>query len=106
MDRHALQTQFPPSRIELWNGPQFRLPSLHSVLITSALGIQSPQSPRQSTATVPQTRKKYSNLSFQESDFFSRHFLKRSKIGISDRIEIFPARDLAKTGSRGRSCHA
>jgi hypothetical protein len=36
MDRHALQTQFPPSRIELWNAPQFRLPSLHSVLITSA----------------------------------------------------------------------
>src|SRR4029077_13422212 len=32
-ERHALQTQFPPSRIELWNGPQFRLPSLHSVLI-------------------------------------------------------------------------
>jgi hypothetical protein len=36
IDRHALQTQFPPSRIELWNAPQFRLPSLHSVLITSA----------------------------------------------------------------------
>jgi Fusaric acid resistance protein-like len=26
---------------------------------------------------------------FQESDFFSRHFLKRSKTGISDRIEKF-----------------
>ena len=36
IERHALQTQFPPSRIELWNAPQFRLPSLHSVLITSA----------------------------------------------------------------------
>ncbi len=33
MDRHALQTQFPPSAIELRNSPQFRLPSLHSVLI-------------------------------------------------------------------------
>src|SRR6266550_7936749 len=33
IDRHALQTQFPPSRIELWNAPQFQLPSLHSVLI-------------------------------------------------------------------------
>ena len=33
-------------------------------------------------------------------------FLKLSKIGISERIEIFPARDLAKTGSRARSCHA
>src|SRR6266576_4427153 len=33
MDRHALQTQFPPSAIELRNSPQFRLPSLHRVLI-------------------------------------------------------------------------
>jgi hypothetical protein len=32
-ERHELQTQFPPSRIELWNASQFRLPSLHSVLI-------------------------------------------------------------------------
>jgi hypothetical protein len=31
--RHALQPQFPPSRIELWNAPEFQLPSLHSVLI-------------------------------------------------------------------------
>jgi hypothetical protein len=35
-DRHALQTQFPPSRIELWNAPQFWLPSFHSVSITAA----------------------------------------------------------------------
>ena len=33
IDRHALQTQFPPSRIELRNAPQFQLPSLHRVLI-------------------------------------------------------------------------
>ena len=33
IDRHALQTQFPPSGIELRNGPQFQLPSVHSVLI-------------------------------------------------------------------------
>ena len=33
IDRQALQTQFPPSRIELWNAPQFQLPSLHRVLI-------------------------------------------------------------------------
>jgi hypothetical protein len=32
-ERHALQTQFPPSRIELWNAPHFRLRSLHNVLI-------------------------------------------------------------------------
>ena len=36
MDRHALQTQFPPSRIELRNGPQVRLPSFHRVSITAA----------------------------------------------------------------------
>ena len=34
------------------------------------------------------------------------NYLKHSEIGISERIEIFPARDLAKTGSRARSCHA
>src|SRR5438132_9577489 len=36
VDRHALQTQFPPSAIELRNGPQLWLPSLHSVSITAA----------------------------------------------------------------------
>src|SRR6266481_7101526 len=36
MDRHALQTQFPPSAIELRDGPQFRLPSFHSASITTA----------------------------------------------------------------------
>src|SRR5580765_4920383 len=40
IDRHALQTQFPPSRIELWDAPQFRLPSLHSVL--SKAGARKP----------------------------------------------------------------
>jgi hypothetical protein len=35
-ERHALQTQFPPSGIELRNGPQFRLPSFHSASITAA----------------------------------------------------------------------
>src|SRR5438477_8728511 len=39
--------------------------------------------------------------------FCSHHsFLKLSETDISKRIEIFPARDLAKTGSRARSCHA
>jgi hypothetical protein len=36
IDRHALQTQFPPSGIELQNGPQFRLPSLHNVSTKAA----------------------------------------------------------------------
>ena len=30
---YELQTQFPPSRIELWNALQFQLPSLHRFLI-------------------------------------------------------------------------
>jgi hypothetical protein len=33
LDRHELQPQFPPSRIDLRNAPQFQLPSLHRVLI-------------------------------------------------------------------------
>jgi hypothetical protein len=36
IDRHALQTQFPPSGIELRDGPQFRLPGLHSISTTAA----------------------------------------------------------------------
>src|SRR5436190_23148296 len=36
IERHALQTQFPPSRIELRDGPQLRLPSFHSASITAA----------------------------------------------------------------------
>jgi hypothetical protein len=32
-ERDELQTQFPPSSIELRNAPQFRLPRLHRVLI-------------------------------------------------------------------------
>jgi hypothetical protein len=44
---------------------------------------------RQSTGSVPQTRRKCSKLSFQESDFFSRHFLKRSKVDISQNLKCF-----------------
>src|SRR4029077_15632819 len=36
MDRHALQPQFPPSGIELRNGPQLWLPSFHSASTTAA----------------------------------------------------------------------
>src|SRR4029077_9953759 len=57
------------------------------------------QSPRQSTGSVPQTRKKCSNLSFQESDFFSCHFLKRSKIDISA-IRNFLGRSSAAVSTR------
>jgi len=47
------------------------------------------QAPRQSTGSVPQTRKKCSNLGFQESDFSSWHFLKRSKIDILGNLKFF-----------------
>src|SRR5438552_2206220 len=36
IDRHALQTQFPPSAIELRNGPQLWLPSFQSASTTAA----------------------------------------------------------------------
>src|SRR2546427_10882307 len=36
IDRHALQTQFPPSRIELRNGPKLHFPSSHSVSTMAA----------------------------------------------------------------------
>ena len=43
---------------------------------------------RQSTGSVPQTRKKCSNLSFQESVFSSYHFLKRLKTDISQNVNL------------------
>jgi hypothetical protein len=36
IDWHAFQTQFPPSRIELWNCPKLRFPSSHSVSTMAA----------------------------------------------------------------------
>src|SRR6266567_4584288 len=36
IDRHALQTQFPPSRIELGNSSQLHFPSSHSVSTMAA----------------------------------------------------------------------
>jgi hypothetical protein len=36
MDCHALQTQFPPSAIELRDGPQLRLPNFHSASTAAA----------------------------------------------------------------------
>src|SRR5882762_3304253 len=36
IERHALQTQFPPSRIELRNGPQLYFPSSHNVSTMAA----------------------------------------------------------------------
>src|SRR5258705_9972148 len=69
-DRHALQTQFPPSRIELWNAPQFRLPSLHSVLINA--GARNP------IATIATTINGHSTTNQKEifqSEFLGVRFL-------------------------------
>ena len=70
MDRHALQTQFPPSRIELWNAPQFQLPSLHRVLIKA--GARNP------IATIATTINGHSTTNQKEilqSEFLGVGFL-------------------------------
>ncbi len=69
-ERDELQTQFPPSRIELWNGPQFRLPSLHSVLIKA--GARNP------IATIATTINGHSTTNQKEilqSEFLGVGFL-------------------------------
>jgi hypothetical protein len=63
--RHELQTQFPPSRIELWNAPQFRLPSLHSVLIKA--GARNP------IATIARTISGHSATN--QKEIFQSEFL-------------------------------
>ena len=69
-ERDALQTQFPPSRIELWNAPQFQLPSLHSVLIKA--GARNP------IATIATTINGHSTTNQKEilqSEFLGVGFL-------------------------------
>ena len=68
--RHELQTQFPPSRIELWNAPQFQLPSLHRVLIKA--GARNP------IATIATTINGHSTTNQKEilqSEFLGVGFL-------------------------------
>ena len=68
--RHELQTQFPPSRIELWNALQFQLPSLHSVLIKA--GARNP------IATIATTINGHSTTNQKEilqSEFLGVGFL-------------------------------
>src|SRR6266481_5129609 len=65
IDRHALQAQFPPSRIELRNAPQFRLPSLHSVLIKA--GARNP------IATIATTINGHSTTN--QKEIFQSEFL-------------------------------
>jgi hypothetical protein len=69
-ERDELQTQFPPSRIELWNGPQFQLPSLHRVLIKA--GARNP------IATIATTINGHSTTNQKEilqSEFLGVGFL-------------------------------
>src|SRR6267378_3421535 len=107
MDRHALQTQFPPSAIELRNASQFRLPSLHSVLITAVA-----RNPIRTIATTINGHSTTNQKEIFQSEFLGVGFLfmllfssvRRSAFQKGSRI--FPARDLAKTGSRAGSCHA
>src|SRR5580765_125699 len=66
IDRHALQTQFPPSRIELRDAPQFRLPSLHSVLIKA--GARNP------IATIATTINGHSTIN--QKEIFQSEFLR------------------------------
>src|SRR6266576_6394366 len=70
IDRHAFQTQFPPSRIELWNAPQFQLSSLHRVLIKA--GARNP------IATIATTINGHSTTNQKEilqSEFLGVGFL-------------------------------
>ena len=69
-ERHTLQTQFPPSRIELWNAPQFQLPSVHRVLIKA--GARNP------IATIATTINGHSTTNQKEilqSEFLGLGFL-------------------------------
>jgi hypothetical protein len=70
MDRHALQTQFPPSTIELRNGPQLQLPSLHSVLITAAAA-----NPIATIATQINGHSTTTQKEILQSEFFGVGFL-------------------------------
>src|SRR5882724_1882918 len=73
MDRHALQTQFPSSAIELRNSPQFRLPSLHSVLIKAGA-----RNPIATIATIATTINGHSTTNQKEilqSEFLGVGFL-------------------------------
>jgi len=62
---YELQTQFPPSRIELWNALQFQLPSLHSVLIKA--GARNP------IATIATTINGHSTTT--QKEMFQSEFL-------------------------------
>ncbi len=69
-ERDELQTQFPPSRIELWNAPQFWLPSLHSVLIKAGA-----RNPRHTIATTINGHRTTNQKEMFQSEFLGVGFL-------------------------------
>ena len=82
-ERHELQTQFPPSRIELWNASQFRLPSFHSASTTAAAANPS-ATPINGLSTANQKQmfqSEFSGVGFLfitlSQAFEDRHFTKR-----------------------------
>jgi hypothetical protein len=81
--RHDLQTQFPPSAIELRDGPQLRLPSFHSASITAAAANPS-ATPINGLSTANQKemfQSEFSGVGFLfitlSQAFEDRHFTKR-----------------------------
>jgi hypothetical protein len=69
-ERDELQTQFPPSGIELWNAPQFWLPSLHSVLIKAGA-----RNPRHTIATTINGHSATIQKEIVQSEFLGVGFL-------------------------------
>ena len=84
MDWHALQTQFPPSRIELRNGPKLHFPSSHSVS-TMAAATNPSATPIKGLSTANQ--KETFQADFQEADFSSCYSLKHLKVEISQNFD-------------------
>jgi hypothetical protein len=84
IDRHALQTQFPPARIELENSSQFHFPSSHSVS-TMAAATNPIATPIKGLSTANQKEMFQSELLV---GFVFMLFLKHSKIDISQNVNF------------------
>jgi len=70
IEGQALQTQFPPSRIELRDAPQFRQPSLHSVLIKAGA-----RNPIATIATTISGHRTTTQKEIFQSEFLGVRFL-------------------------------
>jgi hypothetical protein len=83
MDRHALQTYFPPSRIELGNSSKFHFPRSHSVSMMAA-ATNPNATPIKGLSTANQKETFHSGLSgfeflfmYCSQSFEDPHFTKR-----------------------------